>query len=72
MKRKLQREPGVEHALAAAGGSLIALARVLGISSPAIAKWERVPWRQVERIATKLPGTSRHIMRPDLYPNPGE
>lgn len=46
------------------------LARALGLTGPAVAHWRRVPGHHVVRVAA-LYGISRHVIRPDLYPEDG-
>ncbi len=59
------RDQGLEKAIEAAGG-VRALARVLGISQPAISSWRRIPADRVVAVeqATSIP---RVELRPDLY-----
>jgi TorA maturation chaperone TorD len=62
------REQGLERAIAAAGG-ISALARIIGVSQPAVSGWTRVPPDRVLAVeaATGIPRTD---LRPDLYPSP--
>ena len=48
-------------------GSVVELARGLGIKHPALFRWRQVPAERVLQIE-KLTGISRHDMRPDIYP----
>lgn len=48
---------------------LAQIARGLGISRGAVAKWKRVPADRVLAVE-RLTGLSRHDLRPDLYPRP--
>ncbi len=59
------RDRGLELALGVAGG-VSALARIIGVSQPAISGWKRVPPDRVLAIeaATGIPRTT---LRPDLY-----
>jgi TorA maturation chaperone TorD len=59
------RDPGLDHAITAAGG-VGALARKIGIAQPSISNWSRVP---AERVLTveAVTGVSREVLRPDLY-----
>ncbi len=59
------RDEGLDKAIDAAGG-VRALARVLGISQPAVSAWKRVPADRVVSVelATAVP---RSELRPDLY-----
>lgn len=50
-------------------GVLAQVARGLGISTGAVAKWRRVPADRVLAVE-RLTGLSRHDLRPDLYPRP--
>jgi TorA maturation chaperone TorD len=63
----LQREAGLNEAIDAAGG-VAALARVLGVSQPAVSAWEKVPAERVLAVEAAS-GVSRQILRPDLYPS---
>ena len=63
----IKRDPGVEHAVAAAGGTFKALADILGIKAQAIASWAQVPAGRAVEIAEKVSGTKLHVMRPDLW-----
>ena len=60
------RGAAVDEAVQAAGG-VGALARLLGISQPAVSSWQRVPADRVLAVEalTKVP---RFRLRPDLYP----
>ena len=59
------RDQGLHKAIEAAGG-MRSLARVLGISQPAISAWKRIPADRVVAVelATSVP---RAQLRPDLY-----
>ncbi len=59
------RDQGLDKAIETAGG-VRALARMLGISQPAISAWKRVPADRVVAVelATEIP---RAQLRPDLY-----
>jgi DNA-binding transcriptional regulator YdaS (Cro superfamily) len=56
----------------AVAGSQSELARICGISQPAVWRWvqssKRVPADYVLRIEAKT-GVSRHYLRPDIYPS---
>jgi DNA-binding transcriptional regulator YdaS (Cro superfamily) len=58
-------EEGLRLAIEAAGG-IRALARLLGMSAPALLEWRRVPSHRILQIeaVTKIP---REKLRPDLY-----
>jgi len=45
------------------------LARALGITRGAVAKWKQVPAERVLAVE-RLSGISRHDLRPDIYPPP--
>jgi DNA-binding transcriptional regulator YdaS (Cro superfamily) len=63
-----QRDPGLEIAIAEAGG-VRKLARLVERSSSTVAVWTRIPVEHVLIIekAIKIP---RHELRPDIYPPP--
>jgi hypothetical protein len=63
----ITRDPGIEHAVNAAGGTFKALAAALGINAQAIAGWPQIPAARAIEIVEKVPGTKLHIMRPDLW-----
>src|SRR5882672_7221684 len=56
---------GLHEAIQAAGG-VTELARRIGISQPSISNWSRVPAERVLAVEAAT-GTSRAILRPDLY-----
>jgi TorA maturation chaperone TorD len=60
------REGGLEHAIRAAGG-VEALARVLGLSEPAVSDWRTIPAESVLAVEART-GVARSLLRPDLYP----
>jgi len=66
MGDELMRDQGLERAIEAAGG-VRALARLVGVSQPAVSNWTRIPADRVLAIEslTKVP---RGELRPDLYP----
>lgn len=47
-------------------GTLALIARGLGLSRPAVLKWERVPAERVIAIE-QITGIPRELLRPDLY-----
>lgn len=55
----LRAEPGLQADLA----------RHLGITRGAVAKWKRVPAERVLAVEAYT-GISRHLLRPDIYPPP--
>lgn len=71
MQQGLTPFEALQSALALAGGQS-ALARICGISQPAVWKWlqssKRVPAEYVLRIEAET-GVSRQHLRPDLYPS---
>jgi hypothetical protein len=60
-----EREPGLEIALAAAGG-VRPLARLVNRSPATIALWRRIPQEHVQIVSDKLQ-ISRQELRPDIY-----
>lgn len=56
---------GVRLAVGAAG-STRKLARLLGISGQAVAKWDQVPAHQIIAVE-RVTGVPREVLRPDLY-----
>jgi TorA maturation chaperone TorD len=59
------RDSGLEHVIRAAG-SARGLARLLGISQPAISNWKRVPADRILQVES-LTGVPRSVIRPDLF-----
>jgi DNA-binding transcriptional regulator YdaS (Cro superfamily) len=59
------REEGLRLALEKAGG-IRALARALGVTSPAILEWRRIPSHRILQ-AEAVTGIPREKLRPDLY-----
>lgn len=62
------KDSGLSIAIEAAGSSA-ALARGLGISTAAIAQWEKVPAERVVEVED-VTGVPRHVLRPDLHLRP--
>lgn len=60
------RDTIVDEAIAAAGGPS-ALCRELGIRPEATYSWKRIPAARVLQVEAAS-GISRHLLRPDLYP----
>ncbi|AMJ63339.1 Cro/CI family transcriptional regulator [Bosea sp. PAMC 26642] len=60
------RDEALDKAIGAAGG-VRALARVVGVSQPAISSWKRVPADRVLTVEAQT-GVPRSHLRPDLYP----
>ena len=60
------RGTGLQQAIDAAGG-VSALARALGLSQPTVSAWRRAPSERVLAVEAAT-GVSRHVLRPDLYP----
>lgn len=50
-------------------GRISAIARALGITAWAVAKWRRVPAERVLAVE-RITGIPRHVLRPDIYPPP--
>ena len=48
-------------------GMQFRIARALGITRGAVAKWRRVPAERVLAVEA-IAGISRHLLRPDIYP----
>jgi len=61
-------DPGLSAAIHAAGG-LAQLARMLKLTLPAVAQWDRIPLKRVREIAF-LTGVPEHQLRPDHFRNP--
>ena len=59
------RDPGLDEAIAAAGG-VGALARKIGIAQPSVSNWSRVPAERVLSVEA-VTGVSRALLRPDLF-----
>jgi TorA maturation chaperone TorD len=59
------RDPGLCHAIDAAGG-IAKLARKIGIAQPSVSNWDRVPAQRVIAVEA-VTGVSRQQLRPDLY-----
>lgn len=57
----------------AAGGSLEAVGRLLGVNRSTVLRWERgrIPAERVLDVE-RVTGIPRHELRPDLYPTPAE
>jgi TorA maturation chaperone TorD len=64
------RDPGLDKAISAAGG-VRALARVLGVSQPAVSAWRRIPADRVGAVAAAT-GLSRAELRADLFDSQAE
>lgn len=64
--RTTRNDAGLECAITAAGG-LSAIARICGISVPAVSQWRRIPVERVLKIE-KATGIPREALRPDIYP----
>ena len=60
-------EEGLRLAIEAAGG-VRALARLLGMSSPSVTEWRRVPSHRILQVEA-VTGIRREKLRPDLYNN---
>jgi DNA-binding transcriptional regulator YdaS (Cro superfamily) len=66
MANSKERDPGVEIAIAEAGG-VRALARLVGVPPSAVSVWKLIPVKHVLKIE-KATGISRTELRPDVYP----
>ncbi len=64
------RDPGLERAIDTVGG-VQALAKIIGISQPAVSMWKKIPAERVIEIEAAT-GIDRSELRPDLYPARGE
>jgi DNA-binding transcriptional regulator YdaS (Cro superfamily) len=60
-----QRDEAVQMAIETAGG-IRALARAVGVSSPSIMAWTRIPAHRILQVEM-LTGIPREKLRPDLY-----
>ena len=67
------RSKGLELAIAAAADKadrktkgIVALARLLGMTAPAVSQWQDVPPARVLQVE-KATGVSRYKLRPDIY-----
>ena len=47
-----------------------AIARVVGVTQPAVSQWTVCPAERVLAVE-KATGVSRHLLRPDIYPKEG-
>jgi len=63
-----ERDFGLSEARRKAG-SWTAIAKKIGLSPAAVAKWERCPPWHVPAVS-ELTGVPRHVLRPDLYEAP--
>lgn len=52
-------------------GTKTELAEALGISKQAISQWVKVPVEQVLKVEALLE-IPRHVLRPDIYPDPAK
>lgn len=59
----------LQQALSSPKGIRLEIAKACGITHGAVWQWTRVP---AERVLTveRITGIPRHMLRPDLYPNP--
>jgi DNA-binding transcriptional regulator YdaS (Cro superfamily) len=62
------RDEGLQRAIAAAGG-VRPLARELGVASPTIIGWKRIPADRILQVEA-VTGVPREQLRPDLYRKP--
>jgi TorA maturation chaperone TorD/DNA-binding transcriptional regulator YdaS (Cro superfamily) len=70
IKAGTMRDAGLQRAIDAAG-SIGALARAVGIAQPSVSGWARVPSDRLAVVETAT-GVARNVLRPDLYPAPGD
>jgi DNA-binding transcriptional regulator YdaS (Cro superfamily) len=59
-----KRDPALARAIIKVGG-VAEMARKLGISSPAVSMWHRVPWARVKSVA-RISGVPAAELRPDM------
>lgn len=62
---KRRNDPGLAAAIVVAG-SVKRLAKLLGLTSPAVSMWQRVPGDRVLAVEAAT-GVSRYKLRPDLH-----
>src|SRR3546814_15773516 len=67
--RRMDKSPGLEEAIRAAGG-IPALAHALDVALPSVSAWRHLPEKHVAD-AEALTGVERRVLRPDLYPESG-
>ena len=63
----MEKNPAIKEAAANLGG-VTKLSTALGLSRAAVSGWHRVPAERVLEVE-RLTGVSRHVLRPDLYPD---
>ncbi len=70
----LPMEPNIVTRAVAAVGTTARLARMVGVTGPAVLKWRRSGRVPAERVLAveAASGVPRHELRPDLYPTPVE
>jgi DNA-binding transcriptional regulator YdaS (Cro superfamily) len=61
--------PSAMDRIRAEPGLLAEIARRLGVTRAAVAKWKQVPPLRVLAVEA-ISGISRHDLRPDIYPRP--
>lgn len=66
-EKRLSRDTGLATAIDAVGG-IRPLARIIGVSQPAVSNWKRVPADRVLAVESAT-GITRTVLRPDLYPS---
>ncbi len=52
-------------------GTRLRVAKACKITHGAVSQWKRVPAERVLDVE-KITGIPRHLLRPDIYPNPAE
>lgn len=67
---KRKKDPVIAVAADRCGG-VVKLSLMLGLSRAAVALWHRVPAERVLQVE-KITGVPRHLLRPDVYPEPGK
>lgn len=71
MRRRRQRQAGLEAAIVASEGKITVLASKLGLTVQAVSQWDEVPADRCLQVELAT-GVSRYDLRPDIYgPSPG-
>ena len=61
----------IQSAFDQSRGLRLKVAKALKITHGAVSQWKRVPAERVLDVE-KITGIPRHMLRPDIYPNPAE
>lgn len=61
----------IQEAFDQSRGMRLKVAKALKITHGAVSQWKRVPAERVLDVE-KITGIPRHMLRPDIYPNPAE